>query len=75
MKDGITPEDTHLRSRPSEVLTTTCVECRSAVDVDVRHRAADGPRGSRGVVMYADTDIVVWSCPVCRTSNADTFTG
>jgi hypothetical protein len=60
-------------ARRGDALASQCHTCRNEVDVHVVTGHVTGPGDEPGAITYADTDIVVWDCPGCGSTNADTL--
>lgn len=52
---------------------SACAACGGSVRLHLTSRTTEGTRGNRGTITYADTDIAVWDCPACGSTNADAF--
>ncbi len=50
---------------------SACAACGGNVRLHLPNRTTHGPQGSAGTITYADTDIAVWDCPACGSTNAD----
>jgi len=52
---------------------SACAGCGGNVRLHLPTRTTHGPQGRAGAITYADTDIAVWDCPACGSTNADAF--
>lgn len=59
----------------SDPLWTVCAACATDVRMHVEVGTAVAPDGREGRITYVDSVLVVWDCPACLYTNADTFGG
>ncbi len=49
----------------------TCQGCRTLVELDLLTGHARTADGSTENLVYVDTSVIIWTCPVCEYPHAD----